>query len=95
MAQEQPDHYLAVAGKSRREGRIFIDYLRNARGATSVANYSLRARAGAPVAVPLAWDELTGLRSAAPFHFGNLRKRIARHPDPWRGIDDVEQALPR
>ena len=95
MAQEQPDRYLAVASKSRRQGRIFIDYLRNARGSTSVANYSLRARAGAPVAAPLGWDELSGLRSAAPFHFGNIRQRVARHPDPWRGIDDIEQALPR
>ncbi|WP_028081052.1 DNA ligase D [Solimonas soli] len=95
LAQEEPQRYLDVASKTRRRGRIFIDYLRNARGATSIASYSLRARPGAPIAVPLAWDELGRLKSAAQYHFGNIRERIARHPDPWRGIDEVEQALPR
>lgn len=95
MADDEPERYIATASKARRKGRIFIDYLRNARGATSIANYSLRARAGAAVAVPLAWRELSRLRSAAPYHFGNVRQRIARHPDPWAGIDAVEQALPR
>lgn len=95
MAQEEPKRYLDVATKAQRRGRIFVDYLRNARGATSVANYSLRARPGAPIAVPLGWDELSRLRSAAQYHFGNIRERIAKRPDPWRGIDDVEQALPR
>jgi bifunctional non-homologous end joining protein LigD len=95
MAQDEPDRYLAVASKARRKGLIFIDYLRNSRGATSVASYSLRARPGAPIAAPLAWDELSGLRAASQFNAGNIRKRIAAHPDPWRGINDVEQALPR
>jgi bifunctional non-homologous end joining protein LigD len=95
MAQDVPDRYRAVARKARRKGRIFIDYLRNSRGATSVASYSLRARPGAPIAVPLAWDELWRLRAASQFNAGNIRKRIAAHLDPGRGIDDVEQALPR
>lgn len=95
MAQDEPTRYVDVASKARRKGRIFIDYLRNARGATSVASYSLRARPGAPIAAPIAWSELPRLRSAAQYHFGNIRARIARHPDPWKGINDVEQALPR
>lgn len=95
MAQEEPDRYLAVASKSKRQGRIFIDYLRNGRGSTAIASYSLRARPGAPIAVPLRWDELGRLKSAAQYHFGNIRTRIAKQADPWAGIDDVEQALPR
>src|SRR3546814_338126 len=95
MAQDQPERYIATASKTKRTGRIFIDYLRNARGSTSIASYSLRARPGAPIAAPLTWDELSRLRSAAPYRFGNIRKRITAHPDPWRGIDDIEQALPR
>lgn len=95
MSEDEPARYIATASKARRNGKIFIDYLRNARGSTSIANYSLRARPGAPMAVPLAWDELARLRSVAQFHFGNIRKRIAAHPQAWRGIEDVEQALPR
>jgi bifunctional non-homologous end joining protein LigD len=56
-----------VASKQRRDGKIFIDYLRNTRGATSVASYSLRARPGAPVAVPLRWAELTTIKSGDAF----------------------------
>src|SRR3546814_17517305 len=95
MAQDQPERYIATASKTKRTGRIFIDYLRNARGSTSIASYSLRARPGAPIAAPLTWDELSRLRSAAPYPFGNIRKRITPHPDPWRGIHDIAQGLPR
>src|SRR5690606_18881409 len=59
MAANDPAHYVAVMTKARRTGRIFVDYLRNQRGATCVAAYSTRARAGAPVSTPLRWDELT------------------------------------
>lgn len=95
LAQEAPQRYVDVASKARRGGHVFIDYLRNARGATSIASYSLRARPGAPLAVPLGWDELPKLRSAAQYHIGNVRERIAKRHEPWAGIDDVEQALPR
>jgi bifunctional non-homologous end joining protein LigD len=95
MAEDEPQRYLDTATKARRGGRIFIDYLRNARGATSVASYSLRARPGAAIAVPLGWDELSRLRAAAQYHIGNIRQRIARRPDPWQGIAGVRQALPR
>ena len=95
LAEESPRRYIDVATKSRRRGRIFIDYLSNGRGATSVASYSLRARPGAPLAVPIGWNELGRIRSGAQFGFANLRQRLARVDDPWRGIADVRQALPR
>jgi bifunctional non-homologous end joining protein LigD len=95
MAHESPEKYVDVANKARREGRIFIDYLRNARGATSVASYSLRARPGAPIAVPLPWSALPRLRSAAPYRFSTIRRNLKRVAGAWDGIDQVRQALPR
>ena len=67
MAAEAPGLFTAVSSKERRKGRIYLDYLRNARGATAVAPYSSRARPGAPVATPLAWDELTPKTKPAEF----------------------------
>ena len=58
LVKEAPSHFTATLSKSKREGKILIDYLRNQRDATAIASYSLRARAGAPVAMPIAWDEL-------------------------------------
>jgi bifunctional non-homologous end joining protein LigD len=81
--------------KRARRGRIFIDYLRNGRGATAVAAYSTRARPGAPVSVPLAWDELSeGLR-ADHFTVDNLRERLDfLRRDPWDGFFAQRQRLP-
>lgn len=96
MAREQPDRYVAVASKAQREGRVFIDYLRNGRGATAVCSYSLRNRPHAPIATPLRWDELGRLRSADQFRYANIRKRLASlAEDPWAGIDTLRQSLPR
>jgi bifunctional non-homologous end joining protein LigD len=96
LAGSDPDHYVAVASKSQRNQRIFIDYLRNSRGATSVASYSLRARAGAPVATPIAWAELARLRAADAYTLRSLPKRLARlQNDPWADIDRVIQDLSR
>jgi bifunctional non-homologous end joining protein LigD len=94
LAQMHPLEFVAVASKSRRKSRIFVDYLRNARGSTSVASYSLRARAGAPVAVPLRWEELGRIKSGQAFDIHSLPARL-RHlrKDPWAGIDDVKQGL--
>lgn len=94
LAKIQPDRYVATASKARRKGVIFIDYLRNARGATSVASYSLRARAGAPVATPITWPELSRVRSAAAFTIASIPKRLAKmKADPWAGYDKIEQNL--
>ena len=70
-------------------------FLRNGRGATSVATYSTRARAGAAVATPLKWDELPRTRSADAFTVKNLHKRLASlGRDPWDGYFDLRQQLP-
>jgi bifunctional non-homologous end joining protein LigD len=91
-----PRRFVAVAGAPNREGRIFIDYLRNARGATAIASYSTRARPGAPVALPVSWDELEGLESAAAFNTLAVMKRLAgAQTDPWRGLDSAAAKLPR
>ena len=77
MAEKSPDRYTATMSKKKREGRIFIDWLRNERGATAIAPYSLRARKGAPVAVPVTWDELENLDSANGFHMSDMAARLA------------------
>src|SRR5690606_18172977 len=58
MAQHEPRRYLAHASRAHRRGRVYVDYLRNGQGATAIGAYSTRARPGAPVATPLAWEEL-------------------------------------
>ncbi|MDF4004730.1 DNA ligase D [Luteibacter sahnii] len=94
LAAMHPLEFVATATKRVRQGRIYIDYLRNGRGATAVASYSLRARPGAPVAVPLRWDELGRLASAAAFDIRSVPRRLARQKrDPWEGIDAVRQDL--
>jgi bifunctional non-homologous end joining protein LigD len=94
MAQAHPLEFIATASKSQRNGLIYVDYLRNSRGATSVASYSLRARSGAPVAMPLRWSELGKLKSGHDFDIRSTPKRLARlRSDPWAGIDEVRQGL--
>lgn len=94
MASAYADEFIDAASKARRRGKIFVDYLRNSRGATSIANYSLRARKDAPVAVPLRWEELSKLGRGDAFNIHTLPKRLTRlRKDPWAGIDTVEQSL--
>ncbi|RDI99488.1 DNA polymerase domain-containing protein [Dyella solisilvae] len=94
LAAEQPQSFVAKATKRERTGRIFIDYLRNSRGATSVASYSLRARAGAPVAMPLRWQELGKCEHGAMFGIVAARRRVTRlRSDPWEGFASLQQAL--
>jgi bifunctional non-homologous end joining protein LigD len=96
MAADDPQRYLAVAAKEQRAGKIFLDYLRNARGATAVCSYSLRARPGAPLATPLTWDELPRVTGADQFRFGNILEHLARRPVPaWQGFERVTQSLPQ
>ncbi|HZP66505.1 MAG TPA: non-homologous end-joining DNA ligase [Rudaea sp.] len=96
VAEERPREFVAVASKAKRRGRIFIDYLRNTRGATSIASYSLRARPGAPVAFPLSWRDLRRIRSAAEFTLADVPARLARRRrDPWEGFATLRQSLPK
>jgi len=84
MAAEHPGLYTAVSSKERRKGRIYLDYLRNARGASAVASYSLRARPRFPAATPIFWDELRSLSGGDAFHRLNLMKRLETlAADPW------------
>lgn len=96
LARSEPDRFLSTATKSKRHKRIFVDYLRNGRGATAVASYSMRGRAGAPVAMPLAWRELSKLTKANAFTIKDVQAKLKRRrKDPWEGIDRVKQNLAR
>jgi bifunctional non-homologous end joining protein LigD len=85
-----PERYIAQASKKARSGKIFVDYLRNGRGATAIAPYSPRARAGGPVAAPIGWDELARTRPAK-FTIENVLRRAAR--DPWSGYFALKQSI--
>ena len=76
MAGAHPDRFIATMSKAKRKGLIFIDWLRNERGATAIAPYALRARSGAHVAVPLTWDELPGIQSAQDFDIKSILGRL-------------------
>ena len=92
MADEHPDVFVATMTKSRRRGRIFLDWLRNERGSTAIAPYSTRARAGAPVAMPVSWKELQKLDSAGAFGIEEAVQRLAR-PDPWAAYGRISQSI--
>jgi bifunctional non-homologous end joining protein LigD len=86
FAERDPDRFIATASKAKRKGRIFIDWLRNERGATAILPYSPRARKGAPVAVPVGWNELSRLKSATAFDTVAVLKRLTgAKRDPWPG----------
>ena len=96
MAEQSPDRYVATASKAKRKGVIFVDWLRNGRGATSVASWSLRARKEAGVAVPVAWSELGRLRSGADYPLDRALRRATRaRADVWPGwAAATRQTLP-
>ena len=88
-----PDRYVVTASKAQRRGKIFVDYLRNGRGATFIAPYSMRARPGAPVATPLAWDELATI-VPAELTIVTVPARVgARARDPWAALPGLRQSI--
>jgi bifunctional non-homologous end joining protein LigD len=95
MATACPSRFTATMAKRERSGRIFVDYLRNARGSTAVAAYSTRARPEAGVSTPLDWSELDSIKRADHFTLGNFQRRLKTlRADPWAGIETAGQALP-
>ena len=95
-AQKHPAGFVATMSKAKRTGKIFIDYLRNSFGATSIATYGTRALSGAPVSTPVGWDELSAVSGSQAFTLFTLPKRLnTLKADPWKGFFDIRQALSR
>jgi bifunctional non-homologous end joining protein LigD len=95
MTADDPDRYVAKITKSLRTGKLFVDYLRNSLEQTAVAAYSTRARAGAPVSVPVTWEELGKTKGGNQYTVLNLAKRLGSlKQDPWKDIGRVKQKLP-
>ena len=88
LARAEPERYVATASKARRKGRIYIDWLRNKRSATAIVPYSLRARPTATIAMPVTWQALADLRSAAQFTAAHMAMASG---DPWRGLFSLRQ----
>jgi bifunctional non-homologous end joining protein LigD len=94
MARTIPKLFVAKSGPKNRVGRIFIDYLRNGRGATTVAAFSARARPGLGVSVPLAWRELKALERAGQWDIFTVHDRLKRlRSDPWKDYSSTRQTL--
>jgi bifunctional non-homologous end joining protein LigD len=94
LVSARPDRYTANPLKKTREGKIFVDYLRNQRGGSAIVNYSTRTKPGAPVACPLRWDELKGLKSASSYTVKTLPARLkALRRDPWEGFFSTRQSI--
>lgn len=94
LAREHPERFTANMAKSKRRGRVFIDYLRNGRGSTAIVPYSTRARPGAPVAVPIAWDELDPASRSDRYGIDTVRRRLAAlRKDPWPDFERARRAI--
>ena len=92
LAAEQPDRYVTTMTKSKRHGRIFIDYFRNDKAASAIAPYSTRARHGAPLAWPVGWKVLARVKSADEVTLANFRRRLAS-ADAWADYARTDQTL--
>ncbi len=96
LARTVPQRFVAKSGPKNRVGKIFIDYLRNTRGATTAAAFSARARPGLGVSMPLAWDELEGLKSASQWNITNALSRLQKQRvDPWQDYGRTRQTIKR
>lgn len=94
LARTLPERFTAALSKSQRKGKIFVDYLRNAEGATAIAPYSMRARANAPVSMPIAWEELAKDVRIDYFNVRNVPARLSRmRDDPWAAFLKTSQTI--
>jgi bifunctional non-homologous end joining protein LigD len=93
VVEAAPSMFTANPLKRMRKGRIFVDYLRNDRGSTAVAPYSVRAREGAPVAMPMPWSEITRKLDPRRFTLRTAPALVAKRPDPWRDMSKVRQQI--
>ncbi|HKT76029.1 MAG TPA: DNA ligase D [Sphingobium sp.] len=95
LAAAEPDRFTATMSKAKRKGRIFIDWLRNQRGATAVLPYVVRARENAPVAVPITWEELEDVASAGAYTIADVATLLERAASrALRGWGEARQTLP-
>jgi bifunctional non-homologous end joining protein LigD len=93
LATVVPSRFVAKSGAKNRVGKIFVDYLRNGRGATTVCAFSARARPGLGVSIPVAWDELPELTSGAQWTIANAHERLDAGDDPWSDYAKTRQTL--
>ena len=93
LAQTIPERFVAKSGPRNRVGKIFIDYLRNGQGATTVCAWSARARPGLGISVPLAWDELAGLDRSDHWNIRNAHTRLDAGNQPWDGYARAAKSL--
>jgi hypothetical protein len=95
LSREEPERFLSTVKKADRKGRILIDWLRNGLGATAVASFCPRARSGAPVATPFAWDQVTAKLEPSQFTLRDTPDRLARQEaDRWRDFEAARRPLP-
>jgi bifunctional non-homologous end joining protein LigD len=93
-AADSPERYVATMSKAKRKGKIFIDYLRNQRGATAIAPFSTRARPRAYLAFPVTWAHLPRIADAHPVRVGEAARRLGGR-DPWTHYHEIAQGLPK
>ncbi len=93
LAATLPKLFVSKSGARNRVGRIFVDYLRNGRGATTAAAFSARARPGLGVSVPVTWKELAGLEGADQWNIFNIDERLKPRTDPWKDYESSRQTL--
>jgi bifunctional non-homologous end joining protein LigD len=94
IEQQNPDDFVTTMSKKKRTDKIFLDYLRNSRGATAIAAYSTRAMPHAPIATPVHWNELTHDKRDTFFTLFTLPNRLQElKEDPWENFWTVKQTL--
>ncbi|MBA1143444.1 DNA ligase D [Mesorhizobium neociceri] len=94
LAASAPDTFTTTMGKENRKRRIFIDYHRNARGHTSAAPYSLRARTNLPASTPVSWSDLETIDAPQDLNYSSLPGLLATSGDPWADMEDFARDLP-